>query len=370
MFKFLNVRPEIFAVDINDLALRIVKLEKRRNKFHVVSFNEVDIAPGIVKEGIIQDETLLAKIIARAYRTVWGKKLDTKYVLVALPEEKSFAQVIQMPKMTKEELTLAVPFEAENYIPLPIEKAYLDFQVIDYHTKEKNHLDLLINVMPKPIIDSYMSCFKKAGLVPCILEFESQAIVRAFTKNNDKILPTVFVDFGETKTSLIIYAANSIRFTVTLPISSNQLTQAIADKLGTSFERAEKLKIQYGIEKRRGKNAHDLDLAMNPMLHDLAEQIKKYLDFYQGHSSHEYFSSDGTVKKIVLCGGGANLKKLPEFLSQELKTLVELGDPLVNIARNKNNVFPRTRALSFATAIGSAMRGAGDTYLNSYSDSE
>ena len=368
MFKFLNIKPEIFGIDINDLSLRIIKLHKKGNSFKLVSFNDVDIAPGIVKEGVIQNEEALAKIIDTSYKTVKGKKLDTKYVVVSLPEEKSFSQVIQMPKMTETELRLALPYEAENYIPLPVDKVYMDFQPIDYHESNPNHVDLLINVMPKPIVDSYVSCFKKIGLIPCILEIESQSVVRAFTKNNEKMPPTIFIDFGETKTSLIIYAENSIRFTVTISISSSQFTQVISEKLGISFNEAENLKIKNGIENPTDKKGNNLFLILEPILKDLSGQVKKYIDFYKGHSSHEYFPLDGDIKKIILCGGGANLKGLTEFLSKEINVSVDLGNPFLNIINEKNSIFPYKRALSFATAIGSALRGASDTYLNSYSD--
>ena len=368
MFKFLNLKPEIFGVDVNDLSLRIVKLKKKHNTFSLVSFNEVDIQPGIVREGVIQDEATLAKIIIQALKTIKGKKLDTKYVIVSLPEEKSFSQVIQMPRMTNQELKLAVPFEAENYIPLPIDKVYLDFQVINYHQEKSNHLDLLINVMSRPIVDSYVSCFKKSGLIPCIMEVESQSVVRALLKNNEKPVPTIFVDFGETKTSLIIYSENSIRFTVTISVSSTQLTEAISNKLGVTFDEAEKLKIQNGLSQESSKAKNDLASIMSPVLMNLTEQIKKYLNFYQEHSSHEYFPSEGVVKKIILSGGGANLKGLPEFLLKELKIPIEIGNPFINVTKSKKSLFQPNRALSFLTVIGSALRGAGDTYLNSYSD--
>lgn len=370
MFKFLNLKPEIFAIDVNDLSLRIAKLKKKSNGLHLVSFNDIKIDPGVVKEGVIQDETSLVKIISKACKTVMGRKLDINYVIASLPEEKSFAQVIQMPKMTEQELRQAVPFEAENYIPLPIDRVYLDFQVIDYHQASSNHFDLLISAMPKAIVDSYVSCFKKAGLTPCILEVESQATIRAFTKNSQKLPPTALVDFGETKTNLIIYSGNSIRFTVTISTSSGQLTKAISESLKISLEEAEKLKIQYGLEKNVGKKTEDLASIVIPILHDLVEQIKKYFGFYQGHSFHEYFPLDGSIKKIILCGGGANLKGLVEFMSKELKIPVELGDSFLNVAKDKNTPFPYKRSLSFGTVIGSALRGAGDTYLNSYSDND
>jgi len=91
-------------------------------------------------------------------------------------------QVIQMPKMDEEELRLAVPLEAENHIPMPISEVYLDFQVIPPIKDYFNHIEVLIVAMPKKIVDSYVSCFKKAGLIPLILEAESEAIARALVK--------------------------------------------------------------------------------------------------------------------------------------------------------------------------------------------
>ena len=255
MFKFLNLNPELFSIDINDLFLRIIKLNKKRGGFKIVSFNEVQIKEGIVKEGVIQDKDALVKIIKLACSTVKGKKLDTKYIIASLPEEKSFSQVIQMPKMTYEELESAVPFEAENYIPLAIDKVYLDFQIIDNSNSKhnnQNHLDLLINVMPKHIVDAYVSCFKNAGLIPSILEVESQAIVKALLKNNKESTSCIFIDFGQTKTSLIIFSGNSIRFTSSIPISSQQLTDAISRGLGISYQDAENLKVKHGLVTKKG----------------------------------------------------------------------------------------------------------------------
>ncbi len=370
MFKFLNINPEVFGVDINDLSLRIAKLKKVGKIFKLVSFNEIQIKPGIIKEGAIQDEVSLAKIIKDACAAAKGKKLNTKYVIISLPEEKSFSQVIQMPKMTHEELISAVPYEAENYIPLPIDKVYLDFQIIDEHKQQKDvsHLDLMINVMPKNIVDGYVSCFKKAGLVPCVLEVESQAIVRALLKFEGNAQSTVFVDFGHTKTSFIIFSGNSIRFTCTIPISSQQLTYAIADGLGIDFTKAEELKLKKGLTTKKDDQEDAAEL-ITPILSDLVEQIKKYINFYQGHVSHEYFPSDGKINKIILCGGGANLKEMPDFLSKKLKIQVELGNPFANILAPKKNskksITP-DKALSYITALGLALRGA-NTNLSDYS---
>src|SRR3989344_5502813 len=261
MPEFLNLQPEVFGVDVNDLSLKIVKLKKKQHGFVMVSCNELAMRPGIVHEVVIQDQSALVRAIRAALVTVEGDGLNTKYAAISLPEEKSFSQVIQMPKMSYEELALAVPYEAENYIPLPINNVYLDFEVISPGQEKHSaqHTDVLINVMPKPIIDAYVATFKLAGVTPCILEVESQAIARALVKKGESLPPVIFIDLGNASTSFIIFSSGAIRFTSSIPISSEQLTKAIADNLSIDALRAETLKVRYGLlgRKSAGRRAPD-----------------------------------------------------------------------------------------------------------------
>jgi len=363
MLTFLNLQPEIFGLDINDLSIKIIKLRKTRTGFKLVSFNDTPIKPGIIKEGSIQDKDALASIIKLAVNNVKGEKLFGNYVAMSLPEEKSFSQVIQMPKMTEEELKTAVPYEAENYIPLPIENVYLDFQEIDAHDKNLNidHMDLLINVMPKNIVDAYLYCAKQAGLTPCIMEVESQAIVSSLVKDKKNLEPTIFIDLGQDNTSFIIFSGGSIRFTSSLSVYSGQFTKAISEKLGISASEAEKLKIKCGLVPGVEKK-YDIKECLDPVLSNLVSEIKKYMSFYRGHVGHEYFYSEKKIEKIILSGGGSYLRGLTTFLKNELSISVELGNPFANIQvpRNGDLIINREKALSFTTAIGLALRGANN----------
>jgi type IV pilus assembly protein PilM len=325
------------------------------------SFNEVEIKPGIIKEGVIQDQDALVKIIKEALNTVKGKRLNTKYVIASLPEEKSFLQIIQMPKMEEEELKSAVLFEAENYIPLPIDEVYLDFQKIAPIEDNLDHFDVLIVAMLKSIVDSYTLCLKKAGLIPSVLEVESQAIARALVKNETSTSPLILIDLGKNNTSLIIFSGHSIRFTCSIPVSSQQLTIAISEALGVDFAKAEKLKIGYDLfDKKETKQSKKILQALNPILEDLVTQIKKYMDFYRDHAFHEHLPPDGRSEKIILCGGGANLNGLPGFLSSKLGIPVELGNPGINFLSKQSNKTFRLglkNFLPFTTALGLALRG-------------
>ena len=408
MLEFLTLKPEAFGLDISDLSLKIIKL-KRKGKFLTLSsFLEEDIGQGIIKEGEIKDEESLVKIVKESLLKIKGEKLWTKRVVASLPEEKAFLQVIQLPRMPEEDLKSAVIYEAENYIPLPIEEVYLDSQIVPPLYNHSDHFDVLIAALPKKIVDPYLSCLKKAGLLPQALEIESLAIARALIKKEISPFPTLLIDFGATKTSFIIFSGYSVRFTNSIPVSSHGLTEVISKTMKVDFKKAEELKIKYGLDivekiifSKKSKDSRvdglrssppftaarvgdgskdssspfanagvfEKEITGNkkifetliPALTDLTEQIKKCLDFYRTHASPDNFLPEREdVKKIFISGGGANLKGLSDFLSSGLEIPVVLGNPWINILPEPLKDVPELpfeESLKYTTALGLALRG-------------
>ncbi len=349
--SLLDLKTKAFGLDISDLSLKIVALNQRGRFFNLASFREEEIKPGIIRQGEIKDKESLVGIIKEAVKKIKGEKLKTKYVVASLPEEKAFLQVIRLPKMSEEDLKGAVIFEAENYIPLPINQVYLDYQIVQPPARGIDHLDVLLAALPKSTIDPYIDCLKLAGLKTKSLEIESLAIARALIKNENSSSPVLLIDIGATRTSFIVFSGSSLRFTSSIPVSCQNFTQIIAKALNTSLLEAEKLKLKYGLIPDKKFNIFE---ALVPSLVDLVQQVKKYLDYYKSHHP------DKDVSKIILCGGGANLKGISDFFSDQLKIKVELGNPWINIlskdGENKSQL-SQSESLRYATALGLALRG-------------
>jgi len=380
MLKFLPLKPKAFGLDLSDLSLKITKLKKKGKFLCLDSWGETEIKPGIIEDGEIKNEAALTEIIKEGLSKVKGKKIKIREVVTSLPEKKAFLQVIQMPKMEEGELKKAIPFEAENYIPLPIEEVYLDFQIVPPVYDHLDHFDILIAAIPKETTYPYVSCLKKAGLLPQALEIESQSISRALIKNGVSPFPIAIIDFGRSRASFIIFSGYSLRFTSSIPISSQKLTEAISQTLKVNLTEAEKLKLKYGL-KMPEKNAKykGISEAMIPLLTDLARQIKKYLRYYQTHAGHEHLEPDSSgrasrpisetskkkIEKILLCGRGANLKGLADFLSSELKISVKPGNPWINILSEPLKEVPELsfeESLGYTTVLGLTLRGVKGEY--------
>src|SRR3989344_2555275 len=229
MFEFLKIDNEIIGVDVNDLSLKISKLKKTKKGFDLIFLESFKMPPNIVSDGVIVNRDAFVKFVKSTFLTPRVKKLKTKYLAISLPEAKSFSRIIKMPKMKKEELIKAVRFEAENYIPIPINSVYLDFEKVN-EKDYKDHIDVFINAIPRSIVDTYLGSFKLAGLTPCIMEVESQSVCRALLRDGKSSEVLTFLNLGESSANLIVYAMGLPILSTSIQFSSKKLTEIISSE--------------------------------------------------------------------------------------------------------------------------------------------
>jgi len=350
-------QKKFFGLDISDFSLKAVLAEKTKDGFVAKQRSCFDLEQGIIEKGELKNEKALANSVINCLKKAQDGKLKIKNIVCSLPEEKSFVDVFSVPLIEqKEELEQVVLNEAESRIPFPLNEVYYDFELLPNQSPSKiNQQEVFLAACPKKVVDPYFQSLKSAGLFLLGMEIESLSIARAIFSKKDDAQPTLVIDIGENKTSFFVFFRKAVRLTSTIPCSARTLTLSLAQALKTSEAEANKLKEKEGL---LGK-AKGLE-AMVPALNLLAEKIKDYLSYYKSHLVKTSSSNKlQNVEKILLCGGGANLKGLPEFLAEQLKIKVSLANPLVNFNQLKQNKIlkvEKDQALSLATALGLSQR--------------
>jgi type IV pilus assembly protein PilM len=360
MFNFFNPKICSFGIDLSDLSIKIIDLKKERGIFSLASFGRQEIPPGLIEEGEIKKEGELIEVIKKAIKGVRGKSLKSGFCVASLPETESFVRVVKLPIITKEEVSEAIKWEIEANIPLSLDEIYYDWQIIEtdpnsLFIKDQEHLNVLVGVLPKKTVDPYLDVLKKAGLRPCVFEIESIAATRALIKEGEDKKSLVIVDMGAKRTSLAISSNQTVYFTTSLNISNNSLVEVLSESLKISKDRALQIKLKVGLGLKHPES-RVFQILKEP-LQEMAAKIKNYIDFYQEHIGKAQFAGK-KIEQILLCGGGANLDGLPEFLTSELKIDVSVGNPLVNISKNINEelVSSLKDPLAYTTALGLALR--------------
>jgi len=344
-----------FGLDLSDLSLKIVQLKEKKGSLTLSNFIKQDIPKGLIEGGKIKKEDELVKVLKKAFSKIKGESFKGARVVCNLPEEKVFIRIIQLPKMSDQEIAKAVTWEAEAHIPLSIDEVYLGWQVIEPIFEHIDHLDVLIAATPKTLVNQYLSFLNKSGLKPIALEPESLAVVRSLTTNDD-LTPSIIVDLGAVGTNFVIFSALAIRFTSHINISGQLFSQAIVKKLKVDQATANQLKIKVGLDLKQ-KQGKEIATALDPIIKNLIKQIKEYITFYHEHATHVH-GPNGAIGQVILCGGDSLLIGLPQILTNELGMPVKLGDSLINLKPIKNEPLSMTKKESFVytTAIGLALR--------------
>lgn len=348
--------PTIRAVglDISEHVFRLVEIHRGpfyRRRLQLHRYSEERVPDGVVVAGEFKKPEAVAEHLRNLMRKAY-KRQTSRGAVVSLPEQRTFIKVISVKKPEKpEDIPAAILAEAELHIPTPIADLYVDWQ---HHEDLKGvavgkPMNVTIGAAPKRIVDEYSVALEAAGLVPVAFEIEAQAIVRSVVPTKaDGDRAIGIVDFGATRSSFIVYDKGTIQFTVNIPLSGDVVTRRIAEALSIEEPEAERTKRQCGVDAH--KCGTRLWSIMEPFLSEMAERILDAVSFYRDH-----FPGGRALDEIVLCGGGANMARMDELLSELTKTTVRRADPWVNIDPGRTPL-PSEIILSSTTAIGLALR--------------
>ena len=328
------------GLDISDLSIKLVQLDKNRDKIKIQALSKIDLVQGVIVNGEIKNKTELIKAIKKIISDPLYGKVSSEEVVVCLPESKTFIKLIEIQK-SPNPLADIMGSEIEKHVPMNLNEIYYDWQIIEELT---NKYLVLIGAAPKNIVNQYTDLLDEAKLSPIALEIEPISICRSLLKEETSNLkPITFgaetktdaslnygiIDIGANHTCMIFYSGQTILFTVSMPISGEEITSKISQALNLTKEQAEKAKIICGLDENKANGVIKNILADN--LKSLVEKMKEAISFYEN-----YFGRRGPLSQILLCGGGANIPNLEKIISKEFSIEVRLADALTNLSETKN----------------------------------
>lgn len=354
MIFFPDPTTRAVGLDISEHVFRLVEIRRGpfyRRKLQLHRYSEERVPDGVVVAGEFKkpEEVTahLKNLLKKAYR-----RATSRGAVVSLPETRTFIKGISVKRPENPEaIPAAILAEAELHIPTPLSDLYVDWQHMEdpQGVAVGKMMSVTIAAAPKQIVDSYSSALEAAGLIPVAFEIEAQAIVRSVIPQKEDGERTIgIVDFGATRSSFIVYDKGTIQFTVSIPLSGDVVTRRIAESLSVEVPEAERTKRQCGVDAH--KCGTRLWSIMEPFLSEMADRIIDAVNFYRDH-----FPGGRPLDEIVLCGGGANMARMDELLSDLTKTPVRKADPWVNIDPGHSPLPPEI-ILSSTTAVGLALR--------------
>jgi len=143
------------GLDIGSKTIKIVELLKEGDAFKLKASGIVGYKGQPLEQ--ISDEREYAALSEIILNLAKESKISSRDLVVALPEQKVFTLAIPFPALTDQEIASAIKWEAEQYIPIPIEEAIIQHQIIERNEKlSPPTVTVLLVAAPRTLVQKYV----------------------------------------------------------------------------------------------------------------------------------------------------------------------------------------------------------------------
>ncbi|MBI4056655.1 MAG: type IV pilus assembly protein PilM [Elusimicrobia bacterium] len=359
-------QKDLVGVDLGSYAIKVVWLALEGNGCVLKLWGHIPL--NLKPEASAEEKKLQAVSLLKEFLS--QKAVPLKQAATSVSGNAVIVRYVKLPKLSKQELAMSLPTEAEPYIPFDIREVGLGSHILGEVMEEgQKKMETVLVAVKKDALQNKIDVVEGVGLRPIVIDVDAFALEGV----HEKVTPSMesggavlYLNIGHTVTNLSIVEGGITRVVRDIFISGSTLTKAIQKALQYDFDKAEEVKRTFGIlitpeEKEKAlqegnRDALGVSQAVSAVVHDLVVEMHRSVDFYLSQGSER------SISKIILAGGSANLKNLPQFLSAELKVPVEVFNPFSFVSEQAPGVesVPGDLVPALAVAMGLALRRMGD----------
>jgi len=312
------------GLDIGTSVVRAAELSFGRAGITLKRFGQVVLPEGAVRDGEVVDPDS----VVNGLRQLWGATgFSHKRVVMGVANQRVIVRQLELPWMTPEELRGSLAFHVQDVLPIPVEAAVLDFFPLEEVTGEAGNRMLrgLLVAASRDTVLANVRCAEQAGLTCQSVDLTSFAVLRSMGRQTGLEVETeALIDVGARVTNIVVHSAGTPRFVRILLMGGQDVTDAVAERVGVPTSEAEALKQQVGLV-NTAPEAAAVSRAVNTTAQDFVDEIRGSLDYYA--ASTPAFR----VERVLLCGGGSRLGGLRERLAAATRLPVVEGDPFATL---------------------------------------
>jgi type IV pilus assembly protein PilM len=334
------------GIDIEQASMVGAQIRTGRQGHTLTAVSTRALPDGLMFEGEVVDVAGLAAEL----KTFWKDAGFTgKRFSIGVANQKIVVRTMEFPIIDPKELRAAIEFQAQEAIPIPLDEAILDFQVLSTSPAGEGggRQQVLIVAAQRDMIDQFMQVAKKAGFGVEGIDLQAFALMRSVAP------PVAFVDQGAPQAdgasalinigagiSNIVVASGGVpRFTRVVNLGYEALVQALMQNRGVTHQEGDLLRLTVGLSGSAAPAA-DLEAVTVSEIHEVldstcesfADEIRRSIDYY--HSLQQ----DAPIARILLSGEGSLTRNMCDYLAGALHLPVALGNPLQFIAENKTKL--------------------------------
>jgi type IV pilus assembly protein PilM len=330
----------------------------------VTRFGTIDIGSGVFRDGEVTDPSALGE----ALKELFARHKLSKSVRLGIASQKVAVRTLRLPQIDDhKELETAVRFQAQDQIPMPLDQAVMDWQVVSHSSGADGErlIDVVAVAARREALSGLTLALRQAGLRPVGIDLSAFGMIRALSRETYQAVgPGDYVDapgpgviayeeripehlggdgsaaavappeeparlycnLGDV-TNLAVARGSTCLFTRVSPFGIEGIAQKLAERRSLSLDHARQWLTHVGLETPVEGLDGDRDIVAAAR-ESLAEGAGRLVD--ELRLSLEYYAAQEEsvpVDGVVVCGPGTTVPGLTERLQRDLGQRFEIGRP-------------------------------------------
>ncbi len=287
-----------FSLDIGESFIKLADVKKINDQLEVYSLGFTPTNPGFYQTEI---EKAIQNQADEINKLIISNKITKKNVAIVIPDSYTFSQIVTMPQLNEKELISAIKYQADQFIPMPVEETNIDIEILEENNDEKK-ITVLMVAASKKIIEKIQTLAELAGLVPESIENELSSVGRFFSefknlinlKPQDKIL---IINLAGNSTSFYFYDAEHsiIRETHNFSFGYGLFIREI--QINTNFDAKKAAEILKTYDPKQ-QSSYEITPIITPGLKEFLGEIKRFTSLivqkYNSSINRIYFSGEAS----------------------------------------------------------------------------
>lgn len=314
-----GLSSNFFGLDIGTTAVRLVQLTGTGPTKTLVKYAYVPVDSKIVLSDSKADQQKILQVISDLLNQA---QVTTKDVAVGVPSTRVFTTVVDFDRLPANELAKALKYQADSFIPTPVDQSKIDWAVIGDSPKDRTKLEILLSSVDNEYIEKRLDMLESIGLNVIAFEPDNLALTRSLTVP-DATMPQMILDIGNKNTDLVITMNNAPRLTRSIPTGTEAIIRTAAQNLNVDDKQAEQFVFKFGMSKDKLEGR--VYEAISGAIDLLASDIEKSIQFFQTRYS-------ANVGRVIVTGGASSMPEFPVYVANKFGIEVEIGNAWRNIS--------------------------------------
>jgi type IV pilus assembly protein PilM len=291
--------------------------------------------PGAFHEGEVLDPDRLAA----ALKSFFAEHKLSKRVRLGIGNQRLVVRTMRLPAIEDaKEMEAAVRFQAQEQMPMPLDQAVLEHQVVGGVPAEEGgaaQVDVVVVAARREMVSSFVEPIRRAGLDPVGVDLAAFGMIRALAGTELAVAegtdqapagPVLYCNFGD-MTNLAVARGRACLFTRVSHVGLASMASPLVASRELSPEHVAQWLAYVGLEapvEDLGGDAETVAEARRTLEEGVAalvDELRLSLDYYGAQEGAV------PVERIVLCGPGSAISGVPAQMEARLGLPLSVSRP-------------------------------------------